>query len=193
MRRSIKVLIVLVALVGACAAYVLTHPLIFNESFFEHAHCIKIAAGALVMYAEDHNGKFPAHTNGYGDALVLVVEGSGGCLTGPGYDGDIFKKAAESGQHIPETMCGRVYVQGLSRTDNPEIVLLFDKLATPGGDHCHLLRRLRAPLMREVAFVDGSIQAIPESKWPEFARKQIQLLIEAGIPKAEAERLYAAP
>jgi hypothetical protein len=29
-----------VVIVVFCAFYVRTHPLVFNESFFEHAHCI---------------------------------------------------------------------------------------------------------------------------------------------------------
>ena len=36
------------------------------------------------------------------------------------------------------------------------------------------------------------MQFIRDSEWPAFAAKQIKLLEAAGIPKAEAERLYSS-
>ena len=39
------------AFVAFCAYYVRTHPLIFNESFWTHAHCIKGGGLSLVGYA----------------------------------------------------------------------------------------------------------------------------------------------
>jgi len=83
-----------------------------------------------------------------------------------------------------------VYVQGLRDTDDPEIALLFDKLATPGGDHCHLFRRMTAPLGREVWTIGGGMRFIPESRWPAYAKEQIQLLVAAGIAREQAERYY---
>ena len=194
MRRSIKILVAL-ALAGVlCAIYVRTHPLIFNESFAGHAHCISGTGLSLLTYAEENGGRFPFHTNGYGDALLLLTNEMAGFwagFTGPGYDGKVFAEAARTGRHIPEEACGRVYVQGLSRTNDPEIALLFDKLPTPGGDHCNGLARLRAPLGREVWIVGGGIKWIHETEWPQFARGQVQLLVKAGMSRREAEGLYA--
>ena len=55
-----------------CAVYVRTHPLVFNESFLTHAHCIVGGGLSLESYAEDHQGHFPFSTNGYGAALVML-------------------------------------------------------------------------------------------------------------------------
>lgn len=182
-------------LLGVCAwAYVVTHPLVFNESFFEHKHCIVQTGLALVMYAEENNGQFPFHTNGYGDALLLLLRDQlvhAACLTGPGYDPSVFDRALTNYTDIPEEECGRVYIQGLSDTNSPDIAILFDKLPTPGGDHCHGPRRIIAPLCREVVLIGGTRRLIRERDWPQFAQKQIELLVEAGFTREHAERLYA--
>jgi hypothetical protein len=82
-RRKLKVasLIATVAVVGLFA-FVKMNPVIFNESFFGHAHCIKIADGALEMYAQEH-GDWPYHTNGFGDAVLLMIENAWMSFTGP--------------------------------------------------------------------------------------------------------------
>src|SRR5262249_37650919 len=149
----VAILCVMVAVVAFCAFYVRAHPLVFNESFFEHAHCIVITGLAFKSYASDHGGQFPADTNGYGNALLQLtnyVNDFWAGLTGPGYDGRVFADAAQTGRRIPEVECGRVYVQGLSETNDPNIAMFFDKMPTPGGDHCHGFHRLFAPLAREV-------------------------------------------
>jgi hypothetical protein len=179
-----------VAVVGFCAYYVPTHPLVFNESFFEHAHCIKGGGLSLQGYAREHGGHFPFHTNGYGDALVLVNDGWDAALTGPGYDTKVFERVRKTGEDAPEGEFGRLYVQGLSETDAPEIAILFDKLPTPGGDHCHFIRRLSAPLGREVWTIGGGMRFIPESKWPAYSKEQIELLVAAGVARERAELYY---
>ena len=47
--KVVAVALILMALaVGAfCRIYIKTHPLVFNESFFEHAHCIAVAGMSL--------------------------------------------------------------------------------------------------------------------------------------------------
>ena len=174
--------------------YVRSHPLVFNESFLEHAHCIAIAGSSLRQYAHDHGGRFPSHTNGYGDALLLMTEYNVDfALTGPGYDTVALARHRLTGGDAPEAEFGRVYVQGLTETNDPDLVLLFDKLPTPGGDHCHGFARLRKPLAREVARVDGSHSTILESRWPAFTREQIEMLIAAGISREQAKAYYAEP
>jgi hypothetical protein len=161
------------AILLACAAYVFTHPLVFNESFLSHAHCITFADLSFAGYAMDHGGRFPYSTNGYGDALLLMNEELGGgwySVTGPGYTAAVFEKALKTGGHVAEEACGRVYVQGLTTNNDGAIAILFDKIATPiGGGHSFVWK----------------------SEWQQFATNQIRLLTEAGIPKQEAERLYA--
>ncbi len=187
-------MIVLVGLFVLIIIYVKTHPLVFNESFLSHAHCIPQAGMALRMYAGDHHGQYPSHTNGYGDALMLLykAEPHGYYLTGAGYDSSIFEKTLKSGTGVAEKDCGRVYVQGLCETNNPETVVLYDKIPTPGGDHCHFLNRIFAPLGREVLFIDGGHRFIRESEWQMFAAKQINLLVKEGFTLPQAEKLYSA-
>lgn len=183
----------LIAFAVGLAVYLRFNPLVFNESFFGHAHCIKAAGLSLLMWAEDHGGQLPVHPNGCGDALlmmtnyVLVL----GPITGPGYDTRIFEEATATKGNVKEELCGRVYVQGLSNTNSGEIAVLFDKLASP-GDHLHGFRRLWSPFGREVGYLNGSIQFIPNPEWPVFANKQIMLLEAAGIPRSEGERLYSS-
>jgi hypothetical protein len=124
---------VLLALVGSVIyglVYVRTHPLVFMEA---HRHCIKFAGGAWEQYASEHDGRYPSHPRGYGNALLLLDGEYFNSLTGPGYDATPFHEAKRSGKDLPEEECGRVFVQGLSKKSALEIVVLFDKLPTPGG------------------------------------------------------------
>jgi hypothetical protein len=192
LKRRISVFVCATAVIVAlCTYYVRTHPLVFNESFLDHAHCMKGGGLGLMSYAHEHGGRFPFHTNGYGDALVLVNDGWDAALTGPGYDTQVFDRARKTGEDAPEREFGRVYVQGLSDTNDPEIAILFDKLPTPGGDHCHLFRRIFAPLGREIWTIGAGMRFIPESRWPAFAKEQIELLVAAGIAREQAERYYS--
>ena len=176
---------------GAGAYFVRSRPLVFNESFWSHAHCIVGGGQSLSTYADTHRGEFPFHTNGYGDALVLVDEGWDSALTGPGYDTRVFERVRRTGEDAPEIEFGRVYVQGLRTTNSPEIVLLFDKIPTPGGDHCHGLSRLSQPLGREVWTIGSGHRFIPEAQWPAFAKSQVELLVEAAMTRAKAEAVYS--
>lgn len=182
-----------IVLALASTIHVWTHPLIFNESFFSHAHCIPQTGLALRQYAMEHGGFFPAHTNGYGDALLLLLA-EGSCasysLTGPGYDSGVFDRALTNHSDVPEIECGRVYIQGLTETMSPDLAILFDKLPNP-GDHTHFLSRIRHPLGREVCFLDGHFEFVPENRWAEFTHRQIELLVSQGLDRAKAEALYA--
>jgi len=171
--------------------YVKTHPLVFNESFLEHAHCIVGGGLSLDGYAAEHEGRFPFSTNGYGDALVMVNAGWDESLTGPGYNAHVFERVRRTGENAPESEFGRVYVQGLSNTNDPEIVLLFDKLPTPGGDHCHVFQRFFAQLGREVWTIGQGDRFVREKDWPDFSRHQIELLVGAGIPKELGAMYYS--
>ena len=197
MKRRRKLVIAVLVLTPVCVlfavGYVRWHPLVFNESLWEHAHCMPQATLSLLTYASDNGGRFPSNTNGYGDALLLAtnyIAGAWGSFTGPGYDAKVFAEAARTGRHIPEKACGRVYVQGLSQTNDPRIAMLFDKVAAP-PDHCQFPRRLWAGFFREVGFVDGSWRPVSVGQWPSFAKEQIDLLVQAGFSRDHAEQLYA--
>jgi hypothetical protein len=157
-----------------------------------HVHCIKCAGMELEQYASEHEGRFPSHPKGYPNALLLMDEHCLHALTGPGYDATPLREAKRTGKELAEEDCGRVYIQGSTKKSNQEIALLFDKLPTPGGDHCPLPIRLWAPLGREVWLVGMGHTFVGESKWPEFAKKQVELLVQEGFKRQDAERLFAS-
>jgi hypothetical protein len=181
-------------LVGAAIGVILlVRPIAITEAFFTHNHCMKTLDGALEQYALENGGRFPTHTNGYGDALLLLHKYQA-FLSGPGFSETVFDRAAADGTNVPEEKCGRVYVQGLSKKSNPAIAIVFDKRASP-GDHLHGFRRLWAPMGRDVLYVESHPDYgwfVEESDWEEFARKQIELLVADGMRRDVAEEFYAA-
>jgi hypothetical protein len=92
---------ILVAL-AAWGTFYVTHPLVFNELFWSHAHCMPQATFELISYADKHGGKFPTHAAGYGDALLLLDPDCDYALTGPGYDETPIVELGE-----PDNICQR--------------------------------------------------------------------------------------
>jgi hypothetical protein len=146
----------------------------------------------LARYAAEHDGRYPYDSKGYPSALLLMNEANFNACTGPGYETTPFSEAKRTGRELSEDDCGRVYIQGLSKEFEPKIAMLFDKLPTPGGDHCPFPYRLWKPLVREVLMSDGSDMRISELEWPEFSRQQVDLLVKEGWNRQEAERLFAS-
>lgn len=169
---------------------------------YAHQHCIKQAGMAFLLYAEDqdHDGKLPFSTNGFGNALLELADTNNGsdylagfvaCLCGPGDDGHVFAEALTNHSVVPEDQCSRIYIQGLSETNDPGICILFDRNSCRGGDH------FRSPWpwgyrVREVCMLDGSMQVVPDERWPEFSRKQVELLVAAGFSRTNALHFYPA-
>src|SRR5262245_47548450 len=189
--RLLKLVPVVVVLAALGTWYIKSHALVFNESLWEHAHCMPQAAGALLQFAHEHAGRFPYSTSGWGDALMMLTPERSWFyfINGPGYDNSAFEEGFASGRDVDEKRCGRVYVQGLSITDDPKIAILFDRIAAP-PDHCQFPRRLWAGFVREVCFVGGDWRMVPLGEWPEFARQQVELLGAAGFSRAQAQQFY---
>ncbi|MBI1177632.1 hypothetical protein GC207_09360 [bacterium] len=166
------------------------NPLIFNESFVEHAHCIVAAQSVLRIYADEHGGRFPESTNGFGDALLPLSEDAGYAFTGPMFDDSEFVTARHDGRTVDESKLGRIYMQGLSEHSNPAIALLFDRVATPGGDHCHLFNRLFAPYGREVLELGDGKLFVRDTDWYAYATNQVALLVAQGINRKTAQSYY---
>jgi hypothetical protein len=188
-KRTIWVSVILTPVL-LLAAYVAMGA--FNV-FHAHGHCIKAAGLGFKQYAFHNHGNLPYDTNGFGNALLIFVKGeycSIGEVTGPGDNGSIFREALKTGAPIPEQKCSRIYIQGLSETNNPQIAILWDKKSSPGGDH---FRRPWGPLLREVCLLDGSMQVIPEMSWAAFVSNQVDLLVQDGIPRATARHYYEIP
>ncbi|MGV3774623.1 MAG: hypothetical protein ACO1QB_17115, partial [Verrucomicrobiales bacterium] len=112
MKRVIWICISLLILLPLCLFGIA----LFNP-FGRHEHCIKIAGSAFRNYATDHEGQFPYHTNGFGNALLLMVgEGYFGdingsysvnYLTAPGDNGEVYRRALQTDEAIPEEKCSR--------------------------------------------------------------------------------------
>jgi hypothetical protein len=189
--------ILLVFLLTICAGVGL---LLFRIGYglkFGHQHCIKVAGGAFMWYAGDHNGQLPFSTNGFGDALLLLAGGHGetndylggffACVCAPDDAGQVFSEALKNNSTVPEDKCSRVYVQGLNMTNDSQLCILFDRNSCRGGDH------FRSPWghrVREACLLDGSMEVIPDEKWPEFSRNQVELLVAAGFSRTNALRFY---
>jgi len=131
------------------------------------------------------------HTNGFGDALVLLVaEGydDGRHLVGVDDDAGWLRAAATNHTDVPEELCTRIYVQGLKEDCDRGIAILFDRYAVRGGDHFRGVRKL--PYLREVWLLGGSMQTISIDRWSAFARDQIELLVKGGVSRKTAEAYY---
>jgi hypothetical protein len=155
-----------------------------------HRHCIQGAGLAFRVYADKHQGNYPVHTNGFGDALLLLVKE--GCLEdvhtlcGPLDDGHVLREALTNGLPVPEAQCTRVYVQGLSMHDDSELCLLFDRDSHRGGDHSYGTGK---PL-REVLMADAMFTRIIDEKWPAFVSNQVRLLKAKGVTLEQIRRYY---
>lgn len=156
-----------------------------------HQHCMKISGMTLRIYATDHEGRFPTHTNGFGDALALLVmmdPDVAQYFVGVGDNADWLRAAATNHTDVPEDICTRTYVQGLTESNNTEIAILFDKYAVRGGDHFR--DAPGQPYLREVCLLAGFTQMITLNQWSAFASNQVELLVKEGIPRKTAEAYY---
>ncbi len=190
--------ILFIILIAVCAPLGLIAFRIWYGFEYAHLHCIKQTGLALRIYSGDHQGHYPFSTNGFGNALLLLagpdptnddIGGFIGCLCGPGDDGHLYREALTHHTVLPEEKCSRVYIQGLSEANNPEICVLFDRNSCRGGDH------FRSPWghrVREASLLDGSMQIIRDENWPEFSRKQVELLVAAGFSRTNALHFYPA-
>jgi hypothetical protein len=191
--------ILLIALVPLGGIFGLFAFNIYYGLHYAHQHCIVQTGMAFSIYAGEHNGNLPFSTNGFGNALLLLagtdstndhIGGFIGCLCGPGDDGHLYREALTNHSILPEDQCSRVYIQGLNEDKNdPQICILFDRNSCPGGDHGRSPWRHR---VREVSMLDGSMQVISDEKWPEFSRKQVELLVAAGFSRTNALYFYPA-
>lgn len=154
-----------------------------------HQHCMKATASAFMSFADDNGGRFPFHTNGWGDALLLLVKSNYADISlicGPNDDGRVFREALEKGTDVPEELCSRVYVQGLNQTNARGVLVLFDRVSFPGGDHFYGLLEPR----RECLDGDLSMQSLDDKLWSRFSRQSAGRLMELGFSRAEAESYF---
>lgn len=178
--------LLLLAVVGAFLA--IGH---FNL-FRAHQHCSKVLGSFLRQYASNHEGNYPVHTNGFADALLLLIKDDDHVyvrhLVAPGDDGKMLLECLEKSLDVPEEKCSRIYIQGLSEANGGHgVALVFDAYPTPGGDH---FRRPWGEPIRDVVMADGSVEFIAEKRWPAFAQDQIERLVRLGLERSEFEKLF---
>jgi hypothetical protein len=161
------------------------------HSLYGHQHCIKATAMAFLSFADDNDGRYPYHTNGWGDALLLLVKSNYADISlicGPNDDGRVFREAMEKGTDVPEELCSRVYVQGLTDSNASGLLILFDREPFPGGDHFY---GLGEPI-RECLDGDGSMVQLNDKLWPIWRSNNMERLIELGFSRKEVEGYYPA-
>jgi hypothetical protein len=168
--------------------------------FHAHEHCIKQAGLGFRTYAMDHEGRLPYDTNGFGNALLLLVKGgylgdtdgvySIGPITGPGGQGGDLQEGAEDWRtHSRKPMQPHLHSRSFGYQRSADCHPVRQK-SCPGGDH---FRRPWGPLEREISLLDGSMEVRSDKRWPEFASNQVELLVQAGIPREAAKKYYHLP
>lgn len=185
---GLTVSLVLLLLAAGGAFLVIGH---FNL-FRAHQHCSKGLGLLLRQYASTHYGNYPVHSNGFGDALLLLIKDDDHDdvrhLVAPGDDGKMLLECLAKHLDVPEEKCSRIYIQELSEKNADDgVALVFDAYPTPGGDH---FRRPWGEPIRDVVMADGSVEFIPEERWPAFAQDQIERLVRLGHGRSELEKLY---
>jgi len=171
MSKLRKILLVLVILFGVL---VLTGWGWYSYTFpYGWSHCCsKVLGFALLSYAEDHAGRFPAGGDTPEASLSLLYSNylDAGTLRGKTVPLKVVQQAlAKNGKLGPES-CGWHYVEGLTEADDRKIAIVWDKVGlghngerVKGGGH-------------SVMFLDGFDGFISGDKWPAFLEEQKQLL-----------------
>jgi hypothetical protein len=192
MKTRTKIILASVSMV-LCGIFGLGATWLWYLGRYVHQHCIKQTGLTFRMYEGDHFGRLPFSTNGFGDALLQLVDTNETynirLICGPGDDGQLFYEALANHSVVPEEKCSRVYIQGLCETNDPQICILFDRNSCRGGDH------FRSPWghrVREACLLDGAMGIISDEKWPEFSRNQVELLVAAGFSRSNALHYYPA-
>lgn len=164
----------------------------FFNLFHAHEHCSKVLGTFFSQYASTHDERYPVHTNGFGDALLLLIKDDDHSyvrhLVAPGDDGKMLLECLEKGLDVPEERCSRIYIQGLGEANAYDsVAIAFDAYPTRGGDH------FRCPWgvpTRDVVMAGGSVEFITEDHWPAFAQEQIERLVQLGLKRDELEKLF---
>jgi hypothetical protein len=143
---------------------------------FGYSHtCSKGLGSALRIYAEAHSGWLP-HGGATPEAsLGLLAEDdpidANWVLGGKNVRPEIVRAiVAKKEKFGPET-CGWHYVEGLREDDEPRIMVAWDKVVGLGHNG-----ERRRRFMHEVVFLDGSIQFVTKSAWPQFLVEQRERL-----------------
>lgn len=170
---------------GVIACLILAGWLWYSRTFpYGRSHsCIKWIAMTLEEYAREHDGRYPSGEESPEASLGLLYSDPWGldaeALRGKTVPAEVVQNVFDSGGKLSAETTGWHYVEGLTKKDNPDLALLWDKVGLghngewTGGT-------------REVVFVGGEIRAITAEEWPQFLKEQERLLAERDAARAAA-------
>jgi hypothetical protein len=126
----------------------------------------------LEDYAGTHGGRYPAGEATPEASLSLLYPkyADANLLRGKTVPQDVVEDLLKQGKRLGPETCGWHYVEGLTVRDDHKLALLWDKIGLghngqrlPEGGHY-------------VIFVGYQIKYISGAEWPEFMKKQEELL-----------------
>ena len=184
--RRIMMAVIVLAVLGGIAAYVFQR---IRYPYGRSHNCLVHLKLAFLMYAMDHEGRFPAgQATPEASLSLLHKEGhiSPSLLSGMTIPREKVEAILTGGELLGPESCGWHYVEGLTESTDPEIAILWCK--EPLG---HYGQRTKDK-SREVLFVSGQYKSIPGDKWDEFLKEQERRLAQrsvrekAGFPMVNA-------
>jgi hypothetical protein len=168
-----------------CSLIIVTTVVANVHSYFwyKHAypygwsHCCDIALHlALMQYADDHGGAFPAGRSTPEASLSLLYGTNhwvgAELLRGKSVPVAVVKEILNRGELLGPDSCGWHYVEGLREDDDPRLGLFWDKAGLghngerlPAGGHI-------------VVFLYGRREHIAGKEWSKFLEEQQKLLAD---------------
>jgi len=136
--------------------------------------CILNVGGALQSYAEDHDSRFPSGGDCPEASLSLIYSNYANAylLRGKTVPLTVVQDALVKFGKLGAESCGWHYVEGLTLSDDPEIAILWDKIGLG-----HNGQRLSNG-GHEVYYVGGDRRFVSGKQWPEFLKRQQDLLAQ---------------
>jgi hypothetical protein len=179
LRRLLRVVVVAAVFMGG--AYELFRWYVNYRYPYGSSHCCILAVGgSLRQYADANRGFFP-HGEATPEASLSLLSrkelsfaenpcGAVELLRGKTVPAERVRARLAAGELLDPESCGWHYIEGLTLTDNHELAIVWDKVGLghngermPHGSH-------------EVLLVDGTRRFITAKEWPQFLKRQEQLL-----------------
>lgn len=146
-----------------------------------HPACGQALKLALIFYAQEHDGQYPAGeaTPEASLSLLWPKYADAQILAGKTKSGKVAERILKSGGRLGPETCDWHYVEGLTEKDNGEIAIFWDK---SNLDHTG---RRRSDGAHEVFRIWSGKEYIPASRWGEFLAEQEKLLKEREEAKGK--------
>jgi hypothetical protein len=132
--------------------------------------CLKFALDA---YADEHGGLYPAGQASPEASLSLLYPkytDDPEVLRGKTVPFETVRDILTSGKLLDADSCGWHYVEGLTKSDDGELAIFWDKVGL--GHHGQRLWEGG----HSVVFVDGMSRVVSAEEWPQFLEQQAKLL-----------------